>query len=335
MKKTRLLIIVLTLSGLVGKAQLYSSGNNTIVGNNVGIGTATPNSSTMLHVRRNTAGGNLWLENTNNTSSQNFRLMNDNASHYATFTKYGSGVSGGFNGIANLYPYASALAFGNNGGAMLNASNQNIGFALFKSGVYKMRIHIDASSENVGIGGPAKPSALLHLNSVTSGDTFKISNATTGHNKMDGLNIYNTGNEAFIVNLENSALNLGTNNTTIAKLTPLGALVIGNTPTPSGYKLYVETGILTEKVKVAIKTSANWADYVFEDNYALQPLSQVEQYIRENKHLPGIPAANEIVEHGLDLGSMDAKLLEKIEELTLHLIRLEKEVELLKQNQKK
>lgn len=335
MKKSCILLLSLTSLAIVSNAQLYSSGNNVIAGNAVGIGIATPNSGTMLHVRRSTAGGTLWLENSNNLSNQNFRIMNDNATHYASFTKYGSGVTGGFSGISTLYPFASALAFGNNGGPMLNASNQNIGFALYKNGTYRMRIHIDATTENVGLGGPAQPRALVHINSITTGDTLKISNATTGHNKTDGMNIYNNGNEAFLINLENSNLNLGTNNTSIARLTPAGAMVIGTTTTPAGYKLYVETGILTEKVKVAIKTSANWADYVFADDYTLQPLSQVEQYIREHKHLPGIPSAAEVVEQGVDVGSMDAKLLEKIEELTLHLIQLEKEVQQLKESNRK
>lgn len=330
MKKTTLILALTCISAGALKAQLYSSGNNVIAGNSVGIGNATPSASTMLHIKRATSGGNLWLENSNNTGSQNFRLMNDNATHYATFTKYGSGVTGGFNGISTLYPFASALAFGNNGGPMLNASNQNIGFALFKAGTYKMRIHIDAITENVGLGGNAQPRALVHINSSTTGDTLKISNNTTGHTKTDGLNIYNTGNEAFVTNLENSNLNLGTNNTNFVKLVPAGAMVIGNTNTPTGYKLYVEQGILTEKVKVAIKTSANWADYVFDENYNLQPLSAVEQFIKEHKHLPGIPSTQDVMNNGLDLGSMDAKLLEKVEELTLHMIRLEKEMNQLK-----
>lgn len=330
MKKTTLILVAFCLTANTIQAQLYSSGNNIITGNSVGIGNQTPSASTMLHIKRSTSGGNLWLENSNSTSSQNFRLMNDNALHYATFTKYGSGVTGGFNGISALYPFASALAFGNNGGPMLNASNQNIGFALFKAGTYKMRIHIDATTENLGLGGAAQPTALVHINSNTTGDTLKISNSTSGHAKTDGLNIYNNGNEAFITNLENSNLNFGTNNTNIVKITPGGAMVVGTTTTPTGYKLYVEQGILTEKVKVAIKTSANWADYVFSDEYQLQPLSQVEQYIREHKHLPGIPSTHDVMETGLDLGSMDAKLLEKVEELTLHMIRLEKEINALK-----
>ena len=61
------------------------------------------------------------------------------------------------------------------------------------------------------------------------------------------------------------------------------------------YKLFVEGGILTEKVKVALRSSANWADYVFEKNYKLMPLKQVEKYIDVNKHLPGIDSGTHIL----------------------------------------
>jgi hypothetical protein len=101
---------------------------------------------------------------------------------------------------------------------------------------------------------------------------------------------------------------------------------------PTGYKLYVQTGILTEKVKVAIKGTSNWADYVFGKNYNMLPLSDVESFITKNKHLPGIPSAEEVVKNGVDLAEMDAKLLEKVEELTLYIIQLQKEVNALKQN---
>jgi hypothetical protein len=91
------------------------------------------------------------------------------------------------------------------------------------------------------------------------------------------------------------------------------------------YRLYVEKGILTEKVKCAIKNTGCWADYVFNDDYRLMSLPEVESYIKTNKHLPGLPSAEEVVKEGVDLAAMDAKLLEKIEELTLHLIELKKE----------
>lgn len=94
------------------------------------------------------------------------------------------------------------------------------------------------------------------------------------------------------------------------------------------YNLYVEKGMMAEKVRVEL--SGNWPDYVFEDNYALSPLSEVEEYIKENKHLPEVPSAKDVAANGIDLGDMDAKLLRKVEELTLYLIDLKKENESLR-----
>lgn len=111
-----------------------------------------------------------------------------------------------------------------------------------------------------------------------------------------------------------------------------GVVTIGDGTlcTPAGYKLFVEQGILTEKVKVAINCSSAWADYVFANDYKLKPLSEVEAYIKENKHLPNIPSASELVSEGLNLGEMQAKQMEKIEELTLYMIEMKKEIDTLK-----
>lgn len=110
-----------------------------------------------------------------------------------------------------------------------------------------------------------------------------------------------------------------------------GKIYIGDTPdypTATGeYKLYVEGGILTEKVKVALRSTANWADYVFADDYKLKPLKEVETFIKTNNHLPGIESAQELVEKGLDLGEMQAKQMGKIEELTLYIIEQDKKIE--------
>lgn len=95
------------------------------------------------------------------------------------------------------------------------------------------------------------------------------------------------------------------------------------------YKLYVEDGIMTEKVKVAWRNSADWADYVFEENYPLMPLSELESFVQQHKHLPNVPSAHEVAENGFDLARMDAKLLEKIEELTLHLLAQQKQIDAL------
>jgi trimeric autotransporter adhesin len=96
------------------------------------------------------------------------------------------------------------------------------------------------------------------------------------------------------------------------------------------YKLYVEDGILTEKVRVALVGTANWADYVFAKDYKLAPLSEVEKYYTANKHLPNVPSSQELVSEGLDLGVMQAKQMEKIEELTLYIVEQNKAIETLK-----
>lgn len=104
-----------------------------------------------------------------------------------------------------------------------------------------------------------------------------------------------------------------------------GRVAIGYTASqPAGYNLFVQSGILTEKVKVAVNGSGQWADYVFAKDYKLMPLAQVEQYIKTHQHLPNVPSATTMVKEGNDLGKTDAKLLEKIEELTLYLIEMKK-----------
>ena len=114
--------------------------------------------------------------------------------------------------------------------------------------------------------------------------------------------------------------------------TSLKGVIIGDgvTKTSSDYSLFVSKGILTEKVKVAVANSSEWADYVFAKDYKLRSLAEVERFVKENKHLPGVPSAADVVENGVDVGKMDAKLLEKIEELTLYMIELKKENQQMK-----
>lgn len=97
------------------------------------------------------------------------------------------------------------------------------------------------------------------------------------------------------------------------------------------YSVFALGGILSEDYAIGPKSS--WADYVFDKNYELKPLSQVEAFINEHNRLPDIPSAEQVSLEGYDLHEMNVKLLEKVEELTLHLIRLEKEMQSLKQQQ--
>lgn len=94
-----------------------------------------------------------------------------------------------------------------------------------------------------------------------------------------------------------------------------------------GYKLAVNgAGIFT---KVKVKEFGAWPDFVFEPTYRLPSLQEVEQYITTNKHLPDMPTAATVAQEGLDLGEMNRKLLQKVEELTLYLIEGNKKNEAL------
>lgn len=90
------------------------------------------------------------------------------------------------------------------------------------------------------------------------------------------------------------------------------------------YKLTVAGGIHAREVKVTLNAGA---DYVFASDYKLTPLHELENFVIANKHLPGIASETEMLEQGLDMGSFQIKLLEKIEELTLYIIQQQKDME--------
>lgn len=92
-------------------------------------------------------------------------------------------------------------------------------------------------------------------------------------------------------------------------------------------KLAVNGNIRAKEIKVEV---SSWPDYVFAKSYSLPSLQTTEQFIKDKGHLPGIPSSVEVKANGIDLGDMNAKLLQKIEELTLHLIEKDKEIQDLK-----
>lgn len=94
------------------------------------------------------------------------------------------------------------------------------------------------------------------------------------------------------------------------------------------YKLEVAGTIRAQEVKIE---NTNWPDYVFSKDYRLPSIAEVSKHIEENSHLPGIPSAKEVEENGVNLSEMNAKLLQKIEELTLYMIQQDKRIESLEQ----
>ncbi len=123
-----------------------------------------------------------------------------------------------------------------------------------------------------------------------------------------------------------------------SELTPLIIdKTVSTNPAVAPYKLMQldHTGLLyAREIKVNLNS---WADYVFEEAYPLMPLNELKQYIHQNKHLPNVPAAEEMLEKGLNVAQSSTMLMEKVEELTLYLIQVKEEVdaqqELLKQQQ--
>ncbi len=95
-------------------------------------------------------------------------------------------------------------------------------------------------------------------------------------------------------------------------------------------KLAVNGEVLAKSIRVTT-SSTYWPDYVFGENYKLMNLKELDAYVKANKHLPGVPSASEVEEQGdVDLGQMNAILLEKVEELTRYVIDLQKQIDEMK-----
>ncbi len=200
---------------------------------------------------------------------------------------------------------------------------------------------------NVGIG-TATPSEKLQVKGL-----IKINKATTEDNNSPGLVL--AGNDDFLydgqyinhygfgfhgyqdgatsfVEPSNSyisgyfGIDFFSSGQNRMRISRDGIVSIGTVERPAGYKLAVAGNIISEEVKVKLQNSG-WPDYVFEKNYSLPSLKNVEQQINQYGHLKDIPSAKEVADNGIFLGDMNAKLLQKIEELTLYTIQQQKELE--------
>lgn len=184
----------------------------------------------------------------------------------------------------------------------------------------------------VGIGTSVPEHSLDILTPFTTGAESSL---FIGQNHDFGANTgrYGIGlsllHENSMVGGKTGFLNIwhGNTRTRVMIFTNTGNVGIG-TINPGSFKLAVEGKIGAREIQVTAVTP--WPDYVFEEGYSLADLSEVEKYVKEHKHLPGVPAATEVEEDGVNLGEMNVKLLEKVEELTLYMIELKKENEELK-----
>ncbi|MCD0475407.1 hypothetical protein LPB87_13500 [Flavobacterium sp. EDS] len=188
---------------------------------------------------------------------------------------------------------------------------------LLTSSIFTINAQIVDTGDKVGIG-TASPTYKLDIQGAGMNAGIHLSK-TDGVTSSWYLHPGRLGNGEFSIG-DDMLYRLVINNQ--------GNIGIG-TISPS-YKLDVVGTIRAREIKVDL----NGADFVFEETYKLMPLSELEKFVKNKKHLPEIQSANEMEENGTDLGVLTSKLLQKIEELTLYTIDQNKKIiELEKRNE--
>jgi hypothetical protein len=234
---------------------------------------------------------------------------------------------GNYSGLMTFAPW------GDNSGDEHHQLNFNRGGIFYRNGLPDnsswnswTKILIEDANGRVGVGtsNPLSRFQVSGDNSSTASTAlFSIRKNEEGYGLFSG-----------ILGSGTSWLQSGhVNNTTFYGLTlqPNGGNVGIGTTTPDA-KLSVNGKIHAKEVKVDL---TGWPDYVFTSNYKLPTLASVEKHIKEKGHLQNIPSAKEVAKNGIELGEMNKKLLQKIEELTLYTIQQEKKIALSNKSDKK
>lgn len=185
---------------------------------------------------------------------------------------------------------------------------------LFSWGSYGNNKMLLSASGDLSIGTSVSMASRLNIADGNGGEQLRISRGTgtvrfAQDLNQDNLYLFNgDASQTYMFWKANGYVGVGTQN-------------------PDA-KLTVKGSIHAEEVKVDL--SVPGPDYVFEESYQLLPLHETKAFIKQNKHLPEVPSARELEENGIKVGEMNMLLLKKVEELTLHLIRQQEEIDALK-----
>ena len=176
----------------------------------------------------------------------------------------------------------------------------------------RRRMSLD-SAGNLGIGNNS-PSELLTVGSSSNAGNIKV----YGNIEADGDFTLGSGMSSVDFTLHGTAA-------------IEDSLTIGSSGAETELKLY---GVAKVK-NIRVDPTMVWADHVFSDDYSLKSLEEVKSFVSAEKHLPDMPTADEVAKDGYDMTSINAKFLEKIEELTLYVIDLNDKVKALESENKK
>lgn len=197
-------------------------------------------------------------------------------------------------------------------------------------------VHITASASNstglMSIGSVATPAAKLHIRAdrlLDSGIFLELWDKESGHKAfvklMDDNHIIQASKlHGMMIKAVNDSMNFVANSFSFRG----GKIGINCKNDLDDYAVAINGGLIS--TRVSVMDIDEWPDYVFGSDYECMSLYELEKYIGLNHHLPEVPSAEEVSEQGIDLGEMNAILLQKVEELTLHVIELQKQIDELK-----
>ena len=263
--------------------------------------------------------------------------------------------------IKNTTGYGITIGYGRNTTDKVLLNNTDgimMGMNSDKPTLFISWSETDGRTGRVGIGNVTEPQAKLHVkadNYSYDGEDADIMLEPTRSDKKAAVYFRNKNNSISVsgnqmifaaskYSFTNAGITLGKNTATqvpeisfgsqgggisvgtdrIMSFTT-GKVGIGCENTVEGYALAVKGGLISTRVTVRIFD--NWPDFVFAPGHTMMSLYELEEYIGLNHHLPEVPSAEEVSEQGIDLGEMNAILLQKVEELTLHVIELQKQID--------